>query len=83
MNLLDTDDETLRDRMERSPELLVPEVRRLQAEVRALRQSAAAWESATLAGILAAGLDKATAKRARSRIRELVLTDPRSEMMKP
>lgn len=75
MTLLDTDDDTLRDRMERSPELVVPEVRRLQAEVHALRRSAATWESATLAGILAAGLDKATAQRARSRIRELILTD--------
>lgn len=36
-DLLDTDDDTLRDRMERSPELVVLEVRRLQADVHALR----------------------------------------------
>lgn len=76
MSLLDCDDVTLHDRMERSPELVVPEVRRLQAEVHALRRSAASWESATLAGILAAGLDKATARRARGRIRELILAEP-------
>lgn len=75
MSPLDCDDDSLRDRMERSPDLLVPEVRRLQAEVRELRQSAAAWESATLAGLLGAGLDRETAQRARKRIRELILTD--------
>ncbi len=31
MTLLDTDDDTLRDRMERSPELLLREIRELQA----------------------------------------------------
>lgn len=79
MSLLDCDDDdALRDRMERSPELVAPEVRRLQAEVRVLRQSAASWEAATLAGLLAAGLDDETARRARTRIRGLVLTDPQT-----
>lgn len=72
-SLLDSDDDTLRDYMERSPELLVPEVRRLQADVQRLRQAAAEWESATLAGLLAAGLDDDTAGRVRERIRALVL----------
>lgn len=38
MNLLDTDDDTLRDRMERSPEMVMPEVRRLQREVDRLKR---------------------------------------------
>lgn len=37
MSLLDTDDDTLRDRMERSPNLLLAEVRRMQAGIARLR----------------------------------------------
>ncbi|MDN5930771.1 MAG: hypothetical protein L0I24_06875 [Pseudonocardia sp.] len=71
MNLLDTDDDTLRDRMERSPGPLLDDIRRLQDEVRAARRSCSTWESAALAALLALGLDDDTAGRVGSRIREL------------
>lgn len=46
-DLLDTDDDTLRDRMERSPELLLREVRELQA-IRGRAQAVAETRNADL-----------------------------------
>lgn len=52
MSLLDTDDDTLRDRMERSPELMVLEVRRLQSEMQQLQAAPSPLDAVHLGATL-------------------------------